>query len=164
MIDGAAVILLTTHAQHLQLPILGIYRSFSVVGVPPSIMGIGLMVASPKLLNDAGVSTKDAELYEICEVLCPRQSTALRCLGVDGSKVNVNGGAIALGHPLGCTGARLTVSLLHEMKRRGVHNMGENMEGGGGRRLGAVSMCIGTGMGDAALLDVEDEFWRHSSL
>mmetsp|Transcript_28046 Transcript_28046/g.34259 ORF Transcript_28046/g.34259 Transcript_28046/m.34259 type:complete len:408 (+) Transcript_28046:132-1355(+) len=166
MTDGAAAILLTTraHAQHLQLPILGVYRSFACVGVPPSIMGIGPAVAIPKLLNDAGVNTEDVELYEINEAFASQAKYCIEVLGLDTNKVNVNGGAIALGHPLGCTGARLTVSLLHEMKRRGVHNRGKEGGGTAGRRLGVVSMCIGTGMGAAALLEVEDGPWRQSSL
>jgi len=136
----------------------------SVVDVPTSIMGIGPAVAIPKLLNDAGVSTEDVELYEINEAFASQAKYCIEVLGLDTSKVNVNGGAIALGHPLGCTGARLTVSLLHEMKRRGVHNRGKEGGGTAGRRLGVVSMCIGTGMGAAALLEVEDGPWRQSSL
>jgi len=119
MTDGAAAILLTTraHAQHLRLPVLGVYRRFSVVDVSTSIMGIGPAVAIPKLLNDAGVSTEDSELYQINEAFVSQAKYCFEVLGLDGSKVNVNvnGGAIALGHPLGCTGARLTVSLLHEI-------------------------------------------------
>ena len=140
--DGAAaeVIASREFAEAHGLPILGVLRSYQVVGVDPAIMGIGPAVAIPKALEAAGLSTDDIDLYEINEAFASQYAYTLRELGLDPERVNPNGGAIALGHPLGCTGARMTATLLHEMKRRDV-------------QYGVVSMCIGGGMGAAAVFE-----------
>jgi acetyl-CoA acyltransferase len=142
MSDGAAATLLASRevAEQLGLPILGKLLSYKVVGVPPEIMGVGPAYAIPAAVEAAGLSISDIGLFEINEAFASQALFSMRHLGLSGDNVNVNGGAIALGHPLGCTGAKLTASLLHEMKRRGV-------------RYGVVSMCIGGGMGAAAVFE-----------
>ena len=129
-------------ADELGLPILGVLRSYKVVGVDPEIMGIGPKEAIPAAVDKAGIKIEDIDLFEINEAFASQAVYCTRELGLDMDKVNVNGGAIALGHPLGCTGAKLTATLLHEMKRRG-------------SRYGVVSMCIGGGMGAAAVFERE---------
>ncbi len=142
--DGASATLVMARekAEELGLPILGVLRSYAVVGVDPEIMGIGPKEAIPAALDKAGVKLEDIDLFEINEAFASQAVYCARELGLDMDKVNVNGGAIALGHPLGCTGAKLTATLLHEMKRRG-------------SRYGVVSMCIGGGMGAAAVFERE---------
>jgi acetyl-CoA acyltransferase 1 len=125
------------------IPILGVWKSFAVEGVPPNIMGVGPVFAIPSALKKASLSTHDIDVYEINEAFASQAYYSIEKLQLDPSKVNPNGGAISLGHPLGCTGARLVVTLLNEMRR-------EN------KRRGVVSMCIGTGMGAAAVFEVED--------
>lgn len=144
MSDGAAATLIMSRekAESLGLEVLGVLRSYAVVGVDPEIMGIGPAVAIPKALEKAGISTGDVDVYEINEAFASQALYCVRELGLDQSRVNVNGGAIALGHPLGCTGAKLTATLLHELKRRDA-------------RYGVVSMCIGGGMGAAAVFERE---------
>jgi acetyl-CoA acyltransferase len=138
---GAAAILMTrTKAEALGLPILGVYRGFAVTGCNPDEMGIGPVFAIPKLLERAGVKLEQIDLIELNEAFAVQSLYVCDKLGLDPAKVNVNGGAIALGHPLGCTGAKLTATLLHELKRRG-------------GRYGIVSMCIGGGMGGAGLFE-----------
>lgn len=141
--DGAAAVLLARRstATHLGLPIVGVLRSFAVVGVPPDVMGIGPAHAIPVALEKAGLTIDDIDVYEINEAFASQAVYCVEKLGIPLEKVNPNGGAIALGHPLGCTGARQTVTLLNELKRRGK------------RGLGVVSMCIGTGMGAAAVFE-----------
>ncbi len=143
--DGAAAVVIADRAsaEEKGLPILGVLKSYQVVGAPPEIMGIGPAKAIPAALEAAGLTTDDIGLYEVNEAFASQAIYCVRDLGIDDSIVNVNGGAIALGHPLGCTGARLTATLLHEMKRRGV-------------RYGVVSMCIGGGMGAAAVFENPD--------
>jgi acetyl-CoA acyltransferase 1 len=143
--DGAAAVLLISREEAVKrnLPILGVFRSFAVEGVPPKVMGIGPVYAIPSALEKASLSTDDVDVYEINEAFASQAYYSVQTLKLDPSKVNPNGGAIALGHPLGCTGARLVVSLLHEMRREK-------------KRRGVVSMCIGTGMGAAAVFEVED--------
>jgi len=138
--DGAAAVLLTKRgiAKKRGLSILGVFRSFAAVGVPPSIMGIGPAFAIPEALKRAGVTVNDIDVYEINEAFASQALYSVEKLGIPIEKVNPNGGAIALGHPLGCTGARQVATLLNELKRRG-----------GGK--GVISMCIGTGMGAAAV-------------
>jgi acetyl-CoA acyltransferase len=138
--DGAAATLITSrdYAQKHGLPVLGTLLTYQVVGVEPEIMGIGPAVAIPEAVKAAGLSLDDIGLFEINEAFASQAVYCVRELGIDPDKVNVNGGAIALGHPLGCTGAKLTATLLHEMRRRGVE-------------YGVVSMCIGGGMGAAAV-------------
>jgi acetyl-CoA acyltransferase len=140
--DGAAATLIMERsvAEKLGLPILGVLRSYQVAGVPPEIMGIGPVAAIPKALEKAGISIADVDLFELNEAFAAQALAVVKELGIDPAKVNVNGGAIALGHPLGCTGAKLVATLLHEMARRG-------------SRYGVVSMCIGGGMGAAAVFE-----------
>jgi len=142
--DGAAAVLLMTReeAQRRNLPILGVWRSFAVKGVPPRIMGIGPAVAIPAALEKVNLTVDDIDVFEINEAFASQASWSINELRIDPKKVNPNGGAIALGHPLGATGARQIATLLHEMNRNGY-------------RFGVVSMCIGTGMGAAAVLEVE---------
>lgn len=142
--DGAAAVLLMSRAEAARrnLPVLGVWRSFAVKGVPPKIMGVGPAYAIPAALEKAGVKKDDVDVYEINEAFASQASWCISELGLDPATVNPNGGAIALGHPLGCTGARQIATLLHELRREG-------------KRWGVVSMCIGTGMGAAAVFEVE---------
>jgi acetyl-CoA acyltransferase len=138
--DGAALELLMSKekAGELGFEPLAELVTFQAVGVHPDEMGIGPSVAIPKALEKAGLSIGDIGLIELNEAFASQALYCVRELGIDPAIVNVNGGAIALGHPLGCTGAKLTATLLHEMRRRGVE-------------YGIVSMCIGGGMGAAAI-------------
>jgi acetyl-CoA acyltransferase len=140
--DGAAatVIMAREVAESLGLPILGVLRSFQVAGVAPEIMGIGPVAAIPKALAKAGITLDQVDLFELNEAFAAQSLAVVKELGMDTAKVNVNGGAIALGHPLGCSGAKLVATLLHEMPRRNA-------------RYGVVSMCIGGGMGAAAVFE-----------
>ena len=142
MSDGAAAVLMMTaeKAATLKINPLARYVGFAVAGVPPEIMGVGPMYAIPQLMKVTGRKLEDIDLFEINEAFASQALASVRVLGIDEEKVNVNGGAIALGHPLGCTGAKLTVQLIHEMKRRG-------------SRYGVVSMCIGGGMGAAGIFE-----------
>ena len=142
--DGAAAVVVASrsYATAHHLPVLAVFRSFAVVGVPPEVMGIGPAFAIPKAVEQAGISLQDVDLIELNEAFASQATYCVEKLGLDTSKVNVNGGAIAIGHPLGATGARATATLLHEMKRRG-------------SRYGIVSMCIGSGMGAAAVYEME---------
>mmetsp|Transcript_2528 Transcript_2528/g.6728 ORF Transcript_2528/g.6728 Transcript_2528/m.6728 type:complete len:465 (-) Transcript_2528:413-1807(-) len=146
--DGAAATLLMTRREAVLrgLPILGVFRSFAAVGVDPKIMGVGPAVAIPAAVAQAGLTLDDIDVYEINEAFASQATYCVKHLGIDEAKVNPNGGAIALGHPLGCTGARMTATLLHEMRRRGR-----------GARFGVVSMCIGSGMGAAAVFEAGGE-------
>ncbi|XP_048193313.1 3-ketoacyl-CoA thiolase B, peroxisomal-like [Perognathus longimembris pacificus] len=141
--DGAAAVLLArrSKAEELGLPILGVLRSFAVVGVPPDIMGVGPAYAIPAALQKAGLTVNDVDIFEINEAFASQALYCVEKLGIPPEKVNPLGGAVALGHPLGCTGARQVVTLLNELKRRGK------------RAYGVVSMCIGTGMGAAAVFE-----------
>lgn len=143
MNDGAAmaVVMSKEKAEKLGLKPLATFRSFAVAGVDPEIMGVGPVEAIPKALKLAGLKQEDIKLFEINEAFASQCVQIIRQLELDEAKVNVNGGAIALGHPLGCTGAKLTTSLIHELRRRG-----------GG--FGMVSMCIGGGMGAAGIFEV----------
>lgn len=141
--DGAAALVVMSRekAEALNLEPLLIFRSFAVAGVDPDIMGIGPVEAVPKALRLAGLSLDEIGLIELNEAFASQSIQVIRQLGLDEEIVNVNGGAIALGHPLGCTGARLTLSLAYEMRRRGV-------------RFGLVTMCIGGGMGAAGVFEL----------
>ena len=143
MSDGAAalVVMSAGRAKALGLKPLAAFRSFAVAGVEPEVMGIGPVPAIPKALRMAGLSKQDVKLFEINEAFASQTLAIIRQLDLDETRVNVNGGAIALGHPLGCTGAKLTASLIYELRRRG-----------GGH--GVVSMCIGGGMGAAGVFEV----------
>jgi acetyl-CoA acyltransferase len=143
--DGAAALILMSkeRAGALKLKPMATFRSFAVAGVPPEIMGIGPAYAVPKALKKAGLTVKDIGLVELNEAFASQALYVIRELGLDLDIVNVNGGAIAMGHPLGCTGAKLTTTLLYEMKRRKV-------------RYGLVTMCIGGGMGAAGVFERVD--------
>ncbi|MFD1066409.1 acetyl-CoA C-acetyltransferase [Oceanobacillus locisalsi] len=143
MSDGAASVLLMekekAEAEGLT-PILK-FRSFAVAGVAPEIMGVGPVEAIPKAVKMAGLDLADIGLIELNEAFASQALRVIQALDLDADKVNVNGGAIALGHPLGCTGTKLTVSLMHEMKRRN-------------EQFGIVTMCIGGGMGAAGVFEL----------
>jgi len=145
--DGAAAMLVMKRstAERLGLAgkIMGVMHSFSAVGVEPSVMGIGPAVAIPAAVKKAGLKIEDIDLFEINEAFASQATYCMKKLNLSLDKVNVNGAAIALGHPLGCTGARQVSTLLHEMKKRK-------------SRFGVVSMCIGSGMGAAAVFEREN--------
>lgn len=138
--DGAAAVLLMSEerARAEGLQPLARFVSFAVGGVEPEVMGVGPVAAMPKALKLAGMSLNDIDVIELNEAFAAQSLAVIRELGMDEERVNVNGGAIALGHPLGCTGAKLTVQILHEMARRDAE-------------LGLVTMCIGGGMGAAGI-------------
>jgi acetyl-CoA acyltransferase len=140
--DGAAAVVVMERgaADSLGLKPMARFVSFAVGGVRPEIMGVGPVVAVPRALKFAGLSLSDIDLIELNEAFAAQALAVIRELGFDEEKVNVNGGAVALGHPLGCTGAKLTVQLLHELERRG-------------GRYGLVTMCIGAGMGAAGIFE-----------
>jgi acetyl-CoA acyltransferase len=117
------------------------FVTYAVAGVPPGIMGIGPVQAIPKALQQAGLKLEDMDLIELNEAFACQALSVLRQLPLPRERVNVNGGAVALGHPLGATGAKLTVSILHELKRR--HG-----------RYGLITMCVGGGMGGAGIIEL----------
>jgi acetyl-CoA acyltransferase len=141
--DGAAMALVASpqNAAKWGLNPIARFISFAVAGVPPDVMGIGPVVAIPKALALAGLSLKDIGLIELNEAFAVQALAVIRKAGLDESIVNVNGGAIALGHPLGCTGAKLTATLLREMRRRSV-------------QFGMVTMCVGGGQGAAGIFEL----------
>ena len=140
--DGAAAVVLVeaSKAKAMGLPILGYFRSFATAGVPPEIMGIGPIPAITKLLKKAGKNVADIDVYELNEAFASQALTCVRELKLDAQRVNPNGGAIALGHPLGCTGARQVATLLPELARRNA-------------KWGVIAMCVGGGMGAAGLIE-----------
>ena len=142
MSDAAAGVIIMSRAKAEALGLTPLVRfvAFAVGGVPPEIMGIGPVVAVPKALKLAGLSLKDIGLIELNEAFAAQAVTVIRELGLDEEITNVNGGAIALGHPLGCTGAKLTTQIISTMKRRDV-------------QFGMVTMCIGGGMGAAGIFE-----------
>lgn len=142
MSDGAAAVLLMSSdkAGELGMKPLARFVTFAVGGVPPELMGIGPTVAIPKALKTAGLTMQNIDLIELNEAFAAQTLAVIRALEMDEDKINVNGGAIALGHPLGCTGAKLTTQLIYEMGRR--HS-----------KYGMVTMCIGGGMGAAAIFE-----------
>jgi acetyl-CoA acyltransferase len=142
MSDGAAFVLVMSEKMVTELNLEPIARmvSFSVAGVPPSIMGIGPVKAIPKALDRAGLKLNDIDLIELNEAFASQSIAVIRELGIDQDILNVNGGAISLGHPLGCTGAKLSVQLLNEMRRRK-------------NKYGLVTMCVGTGQGAAGIYE-----------
>lgn len=141
--DGAAAVMIMDRekAEALGLKPLARFRSFAVGGVPPEIMGVGPVVAVPKALKLAGLEVSDINLFELNEAFASQSIQVIRELGLNEEKVNVNGGAIALGHPLGCTGAKLTLTLINELRRRQ-------------EQFGVVTMCIGGGMGAAGVFEL----------
>jgi acetyl-CoA acyltransferase len=138
---GAVVLMSEARAQALGVKPLGTFIDFQVAGVPPEIMGIGPVPAVRKLLAKNKLTVKDIDVFELNEAFAAQAVYCIRELGIPADKVNPNGGAIALGHPLGTSGTRMTGTLLRELKRRG-------------GRYGVVTMCIGGGMGAAALFEV----------
>lgn len=143
MSDGAASVLVMEREKAVAegLTPLAKFRSYAVAGVEPEIMGVGPIEAVPKALELAGLTLSDIGLFELNEAFASQSLRVIQALGLDNDIVNVNGGAIALGHPLGCTGTKLTLSLIHEMKRRNV-------------QYGVVTMCIGGGMGAAGVFEL----------
>lgn len=142
MSDGAAMALVMSDSKAAQFGLKPKARllSFAVAGVPPEIMGIGPVVAIPKALAMAGLKLDDIGVIELNEAFAAQALAVIRAAGLDPGKVNVNGGAIALGHPLGCTGAKLTATILREMERRNA-------------RYGMVTMCVGGGQGAAGIFE-----------
>lgn len=142
--DGAAAVLMMKRSKAVELgmPIIGVFRGYKVVGVKPDEMGVGPAVAIPAVLAQVGCTVSDIDVYEINEAFASQAVYCVKKVGVPMEKVNPNGGAIALGHPLGCTGARQVATLLNELHR--TH-----------KKLGVISMCIGTGMGAAAVIEAE---------
>ncbi len=140
--DGAAAVIVMERGKAEALGLTPILRfvGFNVGGVRPEIMGVGPIAAVPRLLNRVGMGLADIDLIELNEAFASQSVAVIRALGLDETRVNVNGGAIALGHPLGCTGAKLTVQLMHEMRRRN-------------SQFGMVTMCIGGGMGAAGIFE-----------
>jgi acetyl-CoA C-acetyltransferase len=140
--DGAAALVVASDARARSLGIdpLGRFVASAVVGVDPTIMGIGPVPATRKVLERAGLEVTDLDLVEVNEAFASQSVEVIRELGLDPMRVNVNGGAIALGHPLGMSGARLVVSLLHELRRRG-------------GRYGLATLCVGVGQGQAAVFE-----------
>jgi len=141
--DGAAALVLMSEEKAAELGVqpLGRFIAYAVAGVPPEIMGIGPVAAIPKALRLAGLQLADIDLIELNEAFAAQALAVIREAGLPADRLNVNGGAIALGHPLGCTGAKLTVTLLHELRRRG-------------GRYGMVTMCVGGGMGGAGIFEL----------
>jgi acetyl-CoA acyltransferase len=143
MSDGAAFVLVMSEAMVKELNLEPIARmvSFAAVGVEPRIMGIGPVAAVPKALKQANLSLNDIDLFELNEAFASQSLAVIRELGLNPDIVNVNGGAISLGHPLGCTGAKLSVQLFNEMRRRK-------------QKYGVVTMCVGTGQGAAGVYEL----------
>jgi acetyl-CoA acyltransferase len=143
--DGAsaAVVMSSERAAQLGITPMGKFVAFAYAGCDPEEMGIGPIYAIPKVLKMAGLSLEDIDLFELNEAFAAQSLAVLKVLGIDPAKVNVNGGAIALGHPLGCTGAKLTASILREMPRRKA-------------KYGIVTMCVGGGMGAAGIFEVQN--------
>jgi len=144
MSDGAAFVLIMSEVMVKELNLTPIARlvSYAAAGVPPRIMGIGPVAAIPKALKQAGLQKKDIELIELNEAFASQSLAVIRELGLDPNIINVNGGAIALGHPLGCTGGKLSVQLFDEMRQRNMQN-----------KYGLVTMCVGTGQGAAGIFE-----------
>lgn len=141
--DGAAFVLVVSERMLKKLNVQPIARlvSYGVAGVPPRIMGIGPIEAIPIALKKAGLKHEDLDLIELNEAFASQSLAVIRTLGLDQNKVNVNGGAIALGHPLGCTGTKLSVQLFNELKRRE-------------KKMGMVTMCVGSGQGAAGIFEM----------
>ena len=143
MSDGAAMVLIMSEKMMNNLKVKPIAKmiSYSVAGVPPRIMGIGPVEAVPKALKQANLKLNNIDLIELNEAFASQSLAVIKTLGINPLKINVNGGAIALGHPLGCTGTKLTVQIINEMKRRK-------------KKYGMVTMCVGTGQGAAGIFEL----------
>ncbi|NNM15539.1 MAG: acetyl-CoA C-acyltransferase, partial [Bacteroidia bacterium] len=141
--DGAAFVIVVSEKKLKELNVKPIARfvTYAVAGVPPRIMGIGPIEAIPKALKMAGLQKNDMDLIELNEAFASQSVAVLKELDLNPDKVNVNGGAIALGHPLGCTGAKLTVQVLNELEKRN-------------QKYGMVTMCVGTGQGAAGIFEL----------
>ena len=141
--DGAAFVLVMSEEMVKKLNVKPIARmiAYAVAGVEPRIMGIGPIDAIPKALKMAGLTLDKIDLIELNEAFASQSLAIIRTLGLDTEKVNVNGGAIALGHPLGCTGAKLSVQIFNELKRRN-------------KKYGMVTMCVGSGQGAAGIFEM----------
>jgi acetyl-CoA acyltransferase len=137
---AAAVLMSAERAQKLGLKPMARFVSFATAGCPPEEMGIGPVYAIPKALKIAGLNLEQVDVIELNEAFAVQSLSVIKLAGLDPARVNLNGGAIALGHPLGCTGAKLTASVLREMERRR-------------SRYGMVTMCIGGGMGAAGIFE-----------
>ena len=142
MNDAASGLLVMSRekADELGLKPMARYHGFAVAGVAPEVMGIGPVEAIPKVLQQCGLKIEDMDLVELNEAFAAQALAVIREVGIDPEKVNINGGAIAMGHPLGCTGAKLTTQILHDLKRLN-------------KRFGMVTMCIGGGMGAAGIFE-----------
>ena len=142
MSDGAAAALVMSRerAEALGLKPMARFVCYAVAGVPPELMGIGPVEAIPKALKIAGLKLDDIGVIELNEAFAAQALAVIKTLNIDPERVNINGGALALGHPLGCTGAKLTATILQEMKRTGA-------------RYGMVTMCVGGGMGAAGIFE-----------
>ncbi len=143
MSDGAAFVLVVSERALKEYNLKPIARliDYQVVGVEPYKMGVGPLYAIPKVLKHSGMKLEDIDLIELNEAFATQSLVVIKNLGLDPQKVNVNGGAIALGHPLGCTGAKLTVQIMHELRRRN-------------QKYGMVTMCVGTGQGAAGIFEM----------
>ena len=143
MSDGAAFVMIMSEemVKELNLEPMARLISYSTIGVPPRIMGIGPMYAIPKALEQANMKLEDIEMIELNEAFASQSLAVMQGLDINPDIVNVNGGAIALGHPLGCTGTKLTVQLMNEMKRQN-------------KKYGMVTMCVGTGQGAASIFEI----------
>jgi acetyl-CoA acyltransferase len=141
--DGAAFVLVVSEKKMKELNAEPIARlvSYGIAGVPPRIMGIGPIEAIPKALKQAGLKKEDIDLIELNEAFASQSLAVIRTLDLNPDVINVNGGAIALGHPLGCTGAKLTVQIMNELKRQN-------------KKYGMVTMCVGTGQGAAGIFEL----------
>ncbi len=141
--DGAAAVMVMSRekAASLGLKPMAVFRSYAVGGCPPELMGIGPTVAIPKALKLAGITKDEVDVFELNEAFAAQALACIKTLELDPARVNCNGGAVALGHPLGCTGAKLTTQLIYELQRQGA-------------RYGVVSMCIGGGMGAAGVFEL----------
>jgi acetyl-CoA acyltransferase len=141
--DGAAFVLVVSEKKMKELNVEPIARlvSYGIAGVPPRIMGIGPIEAIPKALKQAGLKKEDIDLIELNEAFASQSLAVIRSLDLNPEVINVNGGAIALGHPLGCTGAKLTVQIMNELKRQN-------------KKYGMVTMCVGTGQGAAGIFEL----------
>lgn len=144
MTDGAACVMMTRRdiAAKLGAKVIGRFVSFATAGVPPKVMGIGPAFAIPKALTGAGLTMNDIDVFEINEAFASQATYCVQKLGVPAEKLNPRGGALAVGHPLGMTGARMIVTLMSELERTN-------------KKFGVVSMCIGTGMGAAGIFERE---------
>jgi acetyl-CoA acyltransferase len=143
MSDGAAaaVVMSADRAREIGAKPIARIIAYATAGVTPDYMGIGPVAAIPKALKIAGLTLDDIDLIELNEAFAAQALSVVKELGINQDKLNVNGGAVAMGHPLGCTGAKLTATILHEMQRRNV-------------RYGMVTMCVGGGMGAAGIFEL----------